>query len=85
MTGWHLRLWRRSMLWSRERAAAELGVSLRTYKSYENAEEIKRAVALATVTLSLTGMMPAFRSQQLSAERLLQLLGEMTESVSKEV
>lgn len=58
---------------------------LRTYKSYENAEEIKRSVALATVTLSLTGMMPALRSQQMSAERLLQLLGEMTESVSKEV
>ncbi|MFV9671451.1 helix-turn-helix domain-containing protein [Pantoea sp. KXB25] len=51
MTGWQLKLWRRSLLWSRERAAAELGVSLRTYKDYENADTVKRSIALATVTL----------------------------------
>ena len=32
MTGWKLRLWRKGMMWSRERAAAELGVSLHTYQ-----------------------------------------------------
>ncbi|KHJ66419.1 hypothetical protein QU24_19470 [Pantoea rodasii] len=84
MTGWHLKLWRKSMLWTRERAATELGVSLRTYKSYENAEEVKRAVGLATVTLSLISMIPSLKSEQVSRERLVQLLGEMTESVRTE-
>lgn len=82
MTGWHLKLWRKSLLWTRERAATELGVSLRTYKSYENAKEVKRAVGLATVTLSLISMMPSLKSEQVSRERLVQLLGEMTESVN---
>ncbi len=35
MTGFELRLWRRGLNWSQERAAEELGVSLRTYKTYE--------------------------------------------------
>ncbi|CSI58772.1 Uncharacterised protein [Shigella sonnei] len=26
MTGWELRIWRKSMLWSREKAAREFGV-----------------------------------------------------------
>ena len=84
MTGWHLKLWRKSMLWTRERAATELGVSLRTYKSYENAKEVKRAVALATVPLTLISMMPTLKTEQVSRERLVQLLGEMTESVNTE-
>ncbi|EOU5439579.1 XRE family transcriptional regulator, partial [Escherichia coli] len=29
MTGWELRLWRKGMLWSREKAAREFGVTLR--------------------------------------------------------
>lgn len=84
MTGWHLKLWRKSMLWTRERAATELGVSLRTYKSYENAKEVKRTVGLATMTLSLISMMPTLKTEQVSRERLVQLLGEMTESVNTE-
>ena len=27
MTGWELRIWRKSMLWSREKAAREFGVT----------------------------------------------------------
>ncbi|MBY4841168.1 helix-turn-helix transcriptional regulator [Pantoea sp. DY-5] len=82
MTGWQLRLWRRSLLWSRDRAAEELGVSLRTYKDYENAERVKRSVAMATVTLSLINVMPALKSDQLSKELLLQMLQKMTAEVS---
>jgi len=82
MTGWQLRLWRRSLLWSRDRAAEELGVSLRTYKDYENAERVKRSVAMATVTLSLINVMPALKSDQLSKDLLLQMLQKMTSEVS---
>lgn len=82
MTGWQLRLWRRSLLWSRDMAAEELGVSLRTYKDYENAERVKRSVAMATVTLSLINVMPALKSDQLSKDLLLQMLQKMTAEVS---
>lgn len=82
MTGWQLRLWRRSLLWSRDRAAEELGVSLRTYQDYENAERVKRSVAMATVTLSLINVMPALKSDQLSKDLLLQMLQKMTAEVS---
>lgn len=82
MTGWQLRLWRRSLLWSRDRAAEELGVSLRTYKDSENAERVKRSVAMATVTLSLINVMPALKSDQLSKDLLLQMLQKMTAEVS---
>ncbi|WP_336796275.1 helix-turn-helix transcriptional regulator [Erwinia aphidicola] len=78
MTGWQLRLWRKGLMWSREMAAAELGVSLRTYKDYENAETVKRAVAMATVTLSLINIMPALQSDQLSKDLLMKMLREMT-------
>lgn len=80
MAGWQLRLWRRGLLWSRDRAAEELGVSLRTYKDYENAERVKRAIALATVTLTLTlsNMLPALQSANVSKAHLLDLLQKMT-------
>lgn len=83
MTGWQLRLWRKGLLWSRERAARELGVSLRTYLIYENAHTVKRSVAMATVTLSLINIMPALRSDQLSKELLLQMLQDMTGNVAE--
>lgn len=35
MTGFELRLWRRGCEWTQERAAEELGISLRTYITYE--------------------------------------------------
>lgn len=84
MTGWQLRLWRKSLLWSREQAARELGVSLRTYKDYENAQTVKRAIAMATVTLTLMNVMPALRSDQLSKDLLLQMLLKMTDGAAAE-
>lgn len=83
MTGWQLRLWRKGLLWSRERAAAELGVSLRTYLIYENADTVKRSVAMATLTLSLINIMPALRSDQLSKDLLLKMLQDMTGDVAE--
>ncbi|STO17665.1 helix-turn-helix domain-containing protein [Escherichia coli] len=35
MTGYELKLWRRGMNWTQERAAEEFGISLATYKRYE--------------------------------------------------
>lgn len=35
MTGFELRLWRRGCGWTQERAAEELGISLRSYITYE--------------------------------------------------
>lgn len=50
MTGFELRLWRRGLGWSQERAAEELGVSLRTYKVYEKKSPPRMAI-LATQAL----------------------------------
>ncbi|HHD8103967.1 TPA: helix-turn-helix domain-containing protein [Salmonella enterica] len=64
MTAYELRVWRRSMGWTQERAAEELGVSVPTYKRME----LKRAgrlpapipltVEYATATLTLKAMLP---------------------------
>lgn len=51
MTGFEFRIWRRGMNWTQERAAEELGISLRTYKVYEKGAPPLMAV-LATETLS---------------------------------
>lgn len=83
MTGWQLKLWRRSLLWKRERAAAELGVSLRTYKDYENADTVKRSIALATVTLSLINVLPSMQSQEISSESLVRLINQMISTVDE--
>lgn len=84
MTGWQLKLWRRSLLWTRERAAAELGVSLRTYKDYENVDDkVKRSIALATVTLSLINMLPSLQSQEISKLSMVRLLEQMTCTVDE--
>jgi len=77
MTGFELRLWRKSLGWSRERAAEELGVCLRSYKDYENASEVKRAIALATITLSVKGMMPLISRPQISKSKALEMLQRM--------
>jgi transcriptional regulator with XRE-family HTH domain len=52
MTGFELRLWRRGLGWSQERAAEELGVSLRTYKTYEKKSPPRMAI-LATQALEM--------------------------------
>ncbi|MEX6327569.1 helix-turn-helix domain-containing protein, partial [Providencia hangzhouensis] len=52
MTGFELKLWRRGMHWDQERAAEELGVSVRSYKRYEKAQNIAKLIELATFALS---------------------------------
>lgn len=83
MTGWQLKLWRRSLLWKRERAAAELGVSLRTYKDYENADTVKHSIALATVTLSLINVLPSIQSQEISSDSMVRLINQMISTVEE--
>ena len=53
MSGFELRIWRRGMGWEQERAAEELGVSLRSYKRYEKSSEVARLIELATFALSV--------------------------------
>ncbi|EAA6550972.1 hypothetical protein DLB95_23150 [Salmonella enterica subsp. diarizonae] len=77
MTGYELRLWRKGLGWSRDRAAEELGVCLRSYKAYENAALIKRNIALATVSLTLRNLLPEFDRKRMSGEKMRQLLDVM--------
>ncbi|CAK9887055.1 MAG: hypothetical protein XXXJIFNMEKO3_LKCDNKCA_00003 (plasmid) [Candidatus Erwinia impunctatus] len=74
MTGFELKLWRKSLGWSRDRAAEELGVCLRSYKDYENSPEVKRAIELATITLSVQGLMPLMSRPQVSKLKALEML-----------
>lgn len=74
MTGYDLRLWRIGLGWSRDRAAEELGVSLRTWKDYENAPQVKRAVELATIALSIQDMLPRIQDRQVSKQRMSDML-----------
>lgn len=57
MKGFELRLWRKGMDWTQERAAEELGVNLRTYVSWEK-KGCSRLVDLATSQLSLRAVWP---------------------------
>lgn len=52
MTGFELKLWRRGLNWDQERAAEELGVSVRSYKRYEKTQKIAKLIELATFALS---------------------------------
>lgn len=69
MTGYELRLWRKGLGWSSDRAAEELGVCLRSYKAYENADQIKRNIALATVSLTVRSLIPEFDRKRMSGEK----------------
>lgn len=71
MTGYELRLWRRGLNWTQERAAEELDISLRTYKRYEinTGHSVSRLTELATRCLSLQHMLPELSSQ--APDRLL--------------
>lgn len=77
MTGYDLRLWRKGLGWSRDKAAEELGVSLRTFKRYENSPQLNRHIALATVTLSIQNQLPLLGNK--SPERIVQFLNVMIE------
>jgi len=50
MTGFELRLWRRGFGWSQERAAEELGISVRSYITYEH-QHPPKIIALAALAL----------------------------------
>lgn len=76
MTGYDLRLWRKSFGWSREKAAAELGVSLRTYKDYETCGQVKRVVELAALALSSENLL-ATMVQKKHQDQLVTLLRTM--------
>ncbi|ECG3546261.1 XRE family transcriptional regulator [Salmonella enterica] len=77
MTGYELRLWRKGLGWSRDRAAEELGVCLRSYKAYENADLIRRNIALATVSLTIRNLIPEFDRKRMSGQKMRQLLDAM--------
>lgn len=77
MTGYELKLWRKSLGWSRDRAAEELGVCLRSYKDYENVTQIKRTIELATITLSLKDLMPVLENSKTEKDRMLNMLKNM--------
>lgn len=75
MTGYELRLWRKGQEnWVQERAAEELGVSLRTYKSYEKLDEVPKLVELATKALSLRQIYPRIVEEPTIASKLLMTL-----------
>lgn len=74
MTGYELRLWRKGMNWSSDKAAEELGVSLRTYKDYEHTAEVKRAIELATIALSVDTLIPVFERRNTSKTQIVGLL-----------
>lgn len=75
MTGYELRLWRKGHnYWVQERAAEELGVSLRSYKAYEKSSEVSRMVELATRALSLIELYPDIERNPSKAPQLLKPL-----------
>ncbi|EAA8947137.1 XRE family transcriptional regulator [Salmonella enterica] len=83
MTGWELKLWRKSMCWSRERAARELGVSLRTWHTWENSEQVDVIVGYATQAVSIRDLLPVMHKMRKKAlitrlERLLEKPAEIT-------
>lgn len=61
MGGFELKLWRTGMEWTQERAAEELGVSLRCYQGWER-RGCSRLVELATQHLSLKALWPVVAS-----------------------
>jgi predicted transcriptional regulator len=80
MTGYELRLWRKGMNWSSDRAAEELGVSLRTWKVYEKSEKVSRVVELATITLSVAAAVPSFGHRKTTKEKIVTMIQTLTGS-----
>ncbi|EAX1763272.1 XRE family transcriptional regulator, partial [Salmonella enterica] len=48
-----------------------------SYKAYENADQIKRNIALATVSLTVRSLIPEFDRKRMSGEKMRQLLDVM--------
>lgn len=53
MSSFELKIWRRGMNWDQERAAEELGSSLRSYKRYEKIPKVTKLIELATFGLGV--------------------------------
>ena len=83
MTGWELRIWRKSMLWSREKAAREFGVTQRTWHAWENAEQVDVTVWRTTQALSVRDLLPHMQGMRKAdiIRRLENELGETAEDV----
>ena len=62
MTGFELKLWRKGMGWTQERAAEELGVELRTYWNWEQ-KGCSKVVELATKSLAMQTLWPDVAKQ----------------------
>lgn len=80
MNGFDLRLWRRGFLWDQERAAREIGVCIRTYKTYENkTNKLPVLVQLATSGVSLRHLhehvAPLVAAEEISVAELFRLMG----------
>lgn len=80
MTGYELRLWRKGLSWTQERAAEELDVSLRTYKRYEKhpAQPLPLLVEHSTRLLMLQQMLPEL--EHLSRDAILIRIHTMLEN-----
>lgn len=64
MNGFELRLWRKDMGWSQERAAEELDIGRRTYVTWENSDKpVSKLVELATHHLTLRAAWPDMARQ----------------------
>lgn len=73
MTGWELRIWRKSMLWSREKAAREFGVT------QENAEQVDVTVWRTTQALSVRDLLPHMQGMR-KADIIRRLENELGET-----
>ncbi|EFK2371834.1 helix-turn-helix transcriptional regulator [Escherichia coli] len=79
MTGWELRIWRKSMLWSREKAAREFGVTQRTWLAWENAEQVDVTVWRTTQALSVRDLLPHMQGMR-KADIIRRLENELGET-----
>ncbi|HBV6392442.1 TPA: helix-turn-helix domain-containing protein [Klebsiella aerogenes] len=84
MTGFELKLWRRGLDWTQERAAEEFGISLATYKRYEKGNP-PRVIELAIRALELAAMVPDLRrmDKRIILGRLQTLVREKVKAASE--
>ncbi|HGE7088375.1 TPA: helix-turn-helix domain-containing protein [Klebsiella aerogenes] len=84
MTGFELKLWRRGLDWTQERAAEEFGISLATYKRYEKGNP-PRVIELAIRALELAAMVPDLRrmDKRIILGRLQTLVREKDKAASE--
>ncbi|WP_244500623.1 helix-turn-helix domain-containing protein [Escherichia coli] len=83
MTGWELRIWRKSMLWSREKAAREFGVTQRTWHAWENAEQVDVTVWRTTQALSVRDLLPHMQGMRKRLVRTVLIFTESSDQLSR--